>query len=316
MNLKVCVVGHGHLGRWHCEKVFKSQLAQLHSIVDMSEESRHLAKKNFPTVKVAQYIEEVIQDVDAFILVTPTSTHASLLKLIIAHKKHVFCEKPLSFKSIEVEGLKAEIDSNQLIVQVGHSERFHSIWKRIKDFDSEILSSQGLLTIQRMAPFKGRGVDVDVVSDLMIHDLDLSCYLLKEFPIKLKAVAFKTKTNHWDFCNVDLIYKSGRKVQLTTHRNHSEEIRKFNYYSDKGNLSVDLLTRHFSKTSSENKNNCELTYEANDLLELEQISFFNSILKSQLPVVTFEEGYINVKLVESIHQSIETGNWICPEITF
>src|SRR5690606_27312243 len=118
-------------------------------------------------------------------IVTPTSTHFELCDYLVKQGKHVFCEKPLCAFYDEVLKLETVLKEDK-VLQVGHSERCHKAWEVLKEEFSEI-SAPWALKINRVAAFKGRATDVDVVQDLMIHDIDLLLFLMKKKPISVKA---------------------------------------------------------------------------------------------------------------------------------
>jgi predicted dehydrogenase len=161
-KVKVAVVGHGHLGRWHTQKADQLEDSELVAIVEPYNQEE--IRKQYPHVKVVNQLKDVIDEIDAAVIVTPTSTHFELTKYCLEHKKHVFCEKPLCSTYEEAQAL-GEFTSG-LKLQVGHSERCHQVWESVSPLIDKI-EGKKTLKINRFAPFKGRATDVDVVQDLM-----------------------------------------------------------------------------------------------------------------------------------------------------
>jgi len=182
-KVKIAVIGYGHLGKWHCQKVeAHSDVAEFVAIVEKFPAGQEAARVNHPNVKVVNDIKEVITEIDAAFIVTPTSTHFELVQYLLENKKHVFCEKPVCSNDSEGCKLQQLGHGKDLVIQVGHSERFHEAWDKLKDKFSR-LTPPYTIRINRFAPFKGRAVDVDVVEDLAIHDLDLILKRFKEKPV-------------------------------------------------------------------------------------------------------------------------------------
>ncbi|MBL7664898.1 MAG: Gfo/Idh/MocA family oxidoreductase [Bacteriovoracaceae bacterium] len=310
MSLKVAVLGYGHLGKWHCDKVEQSQKgATLYAIVESFKANAEAAQQKFPKTKVVDDIKKVINEIDAAVIVTPTSTHFELAKYLLENGKHVFCEKPLCNTYEEVEELKSYIKSKNQVLQVGHSERFHLAWEQVTKF-IENEKSTIHIRINRMAPFKGRATDVDVVQDLMIHDLDLVTYLLDSLPVSLRAHGKKIRTNKYDFAVVDLFYKNGSTVSISASRNHVKEVRELELYTKNGCLNVDMFQNSIQVATGSNPGPefvKEEKYPKRDHLMLEHQCFYESILKKTPAIVAYEDGRKAVYLVEKTIEAISSG---------
>jgi predicted dehydrogenase len=307
-NIRVAIIGYGFLGKWHAEKAFGLTDASLVAIVDSFEQSQINAREKFPDVKVCSNVEEIINEIDAAIVVTPTSTHFNLVKYLIENNKHVFCEKPLTSKLEDSITIKKLLSSRELILQVGHSERFHEIWER-KELYSPFLEAPCSLKISRYAPFKGRATDVDVVQDLMIHDLDLVKMLLKENPIEISSTGFKSLTEKWDHVEALLKFENGSRSSVIVGRNSVEEVRTVEITNEKGTILIDLL--HFQVNWSAQKNNEHEVktekYNKRDHLLLEQQEFYQAIINKSLPRVDCNAGVEAVALVDQVLKSLELG---------
>lgn len=313
-KVKVAVIGCGYLGKWHVEKVISHESAELVAIVEPSPEGQSNAKEKFPEEKVVSSVDEVLSEIDAAIIATPTSIHFELVEKLILAKKHVFCEKPLTDDYSAAEKLgKLEREPNQ-VIQVGHSERFHKVWKTLKE-DKELSSffdKKACIDIDRYAPFKGRATDVDVVSDLMIHDLDLLWFLFGEKPIEVSAAGHKVNTNKWDHATAVLKFSSGRRAILTSGRSHVEEQRKVQIIGEKGTLLINLmdLTYTYAKPGATTDTIVTLSYDRADHLYEEQDCFYKSILNQEPPPVSLEDGIIAVSWIDAVQKSLEQGKAI------
>lgn len=307
-NIKVAVIGFGHLGKWHAEKAYI--LANLVAIVEKHPENRSRAKKLYPEVTVVESIDEVIDVIDAAVIVTPTSTHFDFVKKLIDHNIHVFCEKPLCSNDDEADKIKKLMNSKNNIIQVGHSERFHESWEIIDKYQ-KYLSDECVIRMNRFSPYKGRASDVDVVQDLMIHDMDLLVYLLKEMPVSVQSTGYKIRTSNWDYVCSQFNFKSGRKAFIVASRNHVKEARDMEVFSKEGCLYVDLFKNEIHIASQERAVNGEyietMEYSKRDHLLLEQSHFYESINSNKKAIVSLDDGLVAVHLISQVLESLESG---------
>lgn len=311
-KIKVATIGYGHLGRWHAQKAANLEQAELVAIVEPSEEGKLKAREAHSGVKIVNDISEVISDIDAAIIVTPTSTHFELTKYLLEQGKHVFCEKPLCSTYSEVLQLKEHLQKDK-VLQVGHSERCHQAWELLtKDF-SEI-NSHFSLKLNRVAAFKGRATDVDVVQDLMIHDIDLVLYLFKKRPIRLKAFGHKIRTGKWDSATCLLEFEDGSHAKITAGRNHVKEIRTLELVHDGGCIYVDLFTNEYSiATDGQFEDGSfvkHFQYEKRDHLWLEQNNFYDAILGKQETMVNYTDGAVVVYLLDKVAESLDKQQYV------
>ncbi|MBP9674182.1 MAG: Gfo/Idh/MocA family oxidoreductase [Bacteriovoracaceae bacterium] len=307
-KLNVAVMGYGFLGKWHCEKVEQAG-AHLYAIIDPFTENLKKAQEKYPDVLCVTSWQEVVEGADVFLIVTPTSTHFDLVQTLLSKDKHIFCEKPLCSNYEQALKLKKIVESTSALLQVGHSERFHAVWDILltkPNLHSFLQEKSSTLILTREAPFKGRALDVDVVQDLMIHDLDLVLYLTGEMPQSVLAFGYKIRTNFYDYVCATLQFKSGRCVILKVGRNQTEEVRELETTSRLGSLKVDLMNLSYSYLQAHAEQVVTQTYPKRDHLLLEQQSFYHSIHHKQKPLVTFEDGVRAVKLVDAVLASLSS----------
>ncbi|MFT6068249.1 MAG: putative dehydrogenase [Bacteriovoracaceae bacterium] len=310
-KVKVAVIGCGFLGKWHVQKVLAHHNAELVCIVEASDKGAARALEQFPEVKVVLNLDDILDQIDAALIVTPTSFHYSLSETLIKNNKHVFCEKPLT-DSIKTARMLEELSLSEpnLVIQVGHSERFHPVWKTIKNNPKilELLKSDATITINRYAPFKGRATDVDVVSDLMIHDLDLLWFLLGEAPSSVQAKGHKISTDKWDHVSASLSFDSGRTAIVTSGRGHVQEARSLEVIGEKGCLLVDLMnfSYTFAAPGETGEQIVKKSYEKADHLLEEQDHFYNSILNTTESIVPIKDGVQVIHWIDCIQKSLES----------
>lgn len=309
-KLRVAVIGYGHLGKWHAQKAQAfPELAELKYIVEKFPAGREAAQASYPGVKIVSDISECINDIDAGIVVTPTSFHFEIVEYLLKNKKHVFCEKPLTETTTQALKLKTLLNEAKVILQVGHSERFHQAWER-KEKYKQFFESPAHITLKRVAPFKGRATDVDVVQDLMIHDLDLLVYLFGETPVSVEAMGFKMRTNRYDYVTANFKFKSGNRATISVGRNQTKEVRELEISNKAGTLLVDLMRNEISEAlgSMAGPEFVSLDqYEKRDHLLLEHKHFYHSIIENKKPIISLEDGLLAVRLIDAVLESVESG---------
>ena len=310
-KVRVALIGYGHLGKWHAQKVeAHPNEAEFVAIVEKFEKGQEAARANHPKVKIVSDINEVINDIDAAFIVTPTSTHFELVSLLLKNNKHVFCEKPLCSHDQEAKELRNIAEDKNVVLQVGHSERFHEAWEKLRQ-DLQGLKAPYQIRINRAAPFKGRATDVDVVQDLAIHDLDLLMHLFNEKPVSIRGMGQKIRTQNWDHALLQVKMEKGCEAQIVVGRNHTHELRDLEVISSDGMIYVDLFQNkisHAPKGSFEDGSFVKTeSYTKRDHLLLEHAHFYRSILEGKKPVVGLRDGLAAVHLVDRALEALKTG---------
>lgn len=309
-KIRVAVLGYGHLGKWHCQKVdAHKDNVEFVAIVEKFPAGQEAARANHPHVKVVSDIKDVINDIDAAFVVTPTSTHFELVKYLLENNKHVFCEKPICSNDDEALKLSNIAQGKEVVLQVGHSERFHEAWDYLRERLKKLIPPYSI-RINRVAPFKGRATDVDVVQDLAIHDLDLLLYLFKQKPLEVVARGHRIRTDNWDHANIYLKMEDNCEAFIVVGRNSVKEMRDLEVISKEGMLTVDLFTNKiYDATSTQFPDGTyvqEQTYNKRDHLLLEHSHFYRSILESKPAVIGLKDGMNAVHLVDSTLKSMQT----------
>jgi predicted dehydrogenase len=309
MKVRTATIGYGFLGKWHAQKAAAlNTLCELKGIVEKFPNAQETARTNHPGVPVVSDWREV--EIDAAVVVTPTSFHYAVAKDLLNAGKHVFCEKPLCSTASEARELEALAQQKNLVLQVGHSERCHEAWEKLRP---GFLNLKGGLTlkIDRFAPFKGRATDVDVVQDLMIHDIDLMLWLFGRKPLSVRAWGHKIRTQHWDHVTAQFTLADGMEATLTMGRNSVHEVRALEVFHATGSTRVDLFANKIQTAPSGEVSpgvyTSEETYAKRDHLLIEQEAFYRSIAEKKPAMVTATEGRVAVELVEAVLQSLQTG---------
>lgn len=310
-KVKVAVLGYGHLGKWHCQKVeANNEVAEFVAIVEKFPAGQEAARVNHPNVKVVSDIKEIINEIDAAVVVTPTSTHFELVSYLLQNNKNVFCEKPLCSNDDEAKKLLEIASGKNVVLQVGHSERFHEAWDKLRD-GFQKLTPPYTVRINRSAPFKGRATDVDVVQDLAIHDLDLILHLFKQKPVSVSATGYKIRTTNWDHVSIHLTMEDKCEAFVVIGRNSVKEMRDLEVISKDGMVTIDLFTNKiYVATSSQFEDGTfvkEEAYAKRDHLLLEHKHFYDSILNSKPAVIGLKDGLNAVHLVDCTLKALSTS---------
>lgn len=304
-KVRSILLGHGHLGKWHAQKLSNSSQCEFVGIVEPNTYLHSELQKIYPNVEIKKSLEEITTGFEAAVVASPTSFHFDICQKLLAMDKNVFCEKPVTETFEQAQAL---LKTNRTkVFQVGHSERFHAFFspENLAEVES-YLAGPVHLRLERQAPFKGRATDVDVVSDLMIHDIDLLLYLTGEKPTSVRAKGFKVLTNKWDVVEALFTFKSGKTASILVGRTYVKEVRYLESIGPLGTLHFDLKDEKRS-IFAKNLELVQKDFERRDHLLIEQQKFFESIANQSGEVVTLDDGANAVYLVTKTIEALESG---------
>lgn len=236
--IKIAVVGAGHLGHFHLNCLSQSDKFIVQGLYDVNPDRAHEMSETHG-VKAYSDLSQLIEEVEAVDVVTPTSTHAAIAAEAITAGKHVFIEKPITSTVEEAMNLSRLQKKYQVRVQIGHVERFNPAILALQGQTLTPLFIEG----HRLAQFNPRGTDVSVVLDLMIHDLDLILKLVNSevTDIHTKRVAVVSSAD--DICNTRLAFANGCVVNLTASRISMKNMRKLRVFQEDAYISIDMLAK-------------------------------------------------------------------------
>lgn len=301
-KIKVALFGHGFLGKWHAEKAKGLEESELVLIVEPQGQNHEDLKRRYPETEIVHSWQGHESKFEAALIVTPTSFHFQLCQDLIALGKHIFCEKPVTSTYSEALKLSGELKAGQ-VFQVGHSERCHKVWEDER-LTNIFKSSELLIEVSRQSAFKARATDVDVIQDLMIHDIDLMLWLMGEKPKSLTSLGFKIRTQTWDHVKTQFEFSPQKKVEIHVGRNAACEERYWKLTSKDGQAFVDLLRNEVRFSDNKNDSVIVESYEKRDHLLIEQRSFYHSIQNNNPPMVSLMDGVRAVYLVEESLNSL------------
>ena len=245
MSVRILVIGAGHMGRLHAQKV--AALAQeglgveLAGVVDIdAARAEELAQK--VGAPAATDFRALIANTDAAIVAVPTVEHFDVVRDLLLAGCDVLVEKPIAATLAEAEGMLALARDGGRVLQVGHLEWFNAAMGVIR----HQLRDPRFVEVTRVGPFPGRATDIDVVRDLMIHDLDILQQILGEEPVQIEAVGVAVLTPQIDFANARLTFPGGCVATLTASRVSRMASRELRFFQSNGCFAIDLLAQSAS----------------------------------------------------------------------
>lgn len=293
-NLNVGVIGVGYLGRFHAQKYAALENVTLVGVADLDVQQ---GQKVAGECNCRAYVDyhELLPLVDAVSIAVPTSYHCQVAGECLDRGIDVLLEKPMTVTLAEADALIAKAEKRQLILQIGHLERFNPAVQAMEPY----LTTPVFIESNRIATFKNRGVDVDVVLDLMIHDIDIILNIIKS-PIKtIHTVGAPVVTANTDIANARLIFENGATANITVSRISRSNIRKMRIFQPGSYINVDfgnrrVMTIHLSdelRGSGMPKQVVKLqSFADGDALKSEIISFIDHVRGRSKPAVSGVEG--------------------------
>ena len=228
-KVKVAVLGTGSLGQHHARiysELHAAGAVELTGIFDAhTETARKIAEKH--KLRVFTSVAEAAAASDAMNIATPTTTHFEIAKQLLAAGKHVLVEKPMTDNSAQAAELCELAQKNNLVLQVGHVERFNPVFT----FLQTIATEPKFIECHRLSPFPARSTDIGVVLDLMIHDLDIALAFVKSPVTSVDGVGIPVLSKSEDIANVRLKFANGCVANLTASRVSPERMRKIRVFS-------------------------------------------------------------------------------------
>ena len=235
INMRTGVIGVGHLGRFHAQKY--AAISQLAGVFDENAEraaevAAELGCRAFPSV------DALLAEVDAVSIVTPTSTHFAVAEVAMQAGVHCLVEKPFTLDTEEADALIGMAQERHLVLAIGHIKRVHPA---IQHLQQAGFGTPRYLEAERLAPFKPRSLDIDVIMDLMIHDLDLTLLLTGAEPVDVRAVGVAAVTDKADMATAWMTLNNGTVANLAASRVVREPARRMRIFWQDRYASVDFL---------------------------------------------------------------------------
>jgi predicted dehydrogenase len=311
-KIRAAVIGVGYLGRFHAQKYAQLDACELVAVVDGRPEVRDAVAAEVKTRAVADY-RELLGAVDAVSVVTPTPAHFAIAEAFLDAGAHVLVEKPITETPEQARALIARAAQRRRILQVGHLERFNSAILAAEPH----LSTPRFMECQRLAPYKERGTDVNVVLDLMIHDIDLVQSLAGSEIISIDAIGTPVFSGEIDIANARIRFANGCVANTTASRVSLKTERKLRIFEDDAYISLDLqqkiLTLIRKREGVPQPGQLpvsieEANLEQGDALKSEIESFLDCIRNDRKPIVSGEDGLraleTAIRITEQVHANL------------
>ena len=243
--LRAGVIGTGAFGRHHASKYAKLAGVKLSAIADPSSEARRAAAAAHGVLAVADW-RDLLGKVDLVSVCSPAVTHAAIVRAFLNAGAHVLVEKPIATDVDEADALIALAEANNRILTVGHQERFVFARTGLLDYADAPLSME----CWRAGPWTGRGADVSVVLDLMIHDLDLMHQLFPSNVVDVSARGRSTHSRHADEVNATVTFENGSQAKLFVSRIAETRRRGMLAVYPDGAIEIDFVTREVRNSTT------------------------------------------------------------------
>jgi predicted dehydrogenase len=325
-KIRVGVIGVGNMGERHCRVFSTMSQVTLAGISDLAEERGRAIQEKYETHYYSNF-HDLLPNVDAVSIATTTPGHYPLALECLKQGKHLLVEKPIALNVMQAREMVEKAEENNCTLMIGHIERYNPAFEELKSLlDARQDEETVAINIRRLSPFDSSQTDVDVVLDLMIHDLDLVLKLTGRLPDAIETFGRSVFTRTIDHAIATLYYHDGPVVSLTASRVTQQKVRAIEITSKESYIETDLLHKTLSihrrfvphYTNQEAPKYRQegfierIFVPATEPLMLELSDFVQSLRKGTTPQVTGHDGMaalalaveIRNKILES-HRSVE-----------
>src|SRR3972149_5173158 len=315
-RIKVAVIGVGYLGRFHAEKYAGIPEVELVGVVDADKKQAEAVASGLKTSAFHSYKDILSKDkVDAVSIVVPTSLHYSIAKDFLSQGIDCLLEKPITNTLAEADELIRIAVNKKAILQVGHLERFNAAVMAARGRVNNPL----YIECHRLSPFPNRSTDVDVILDVMIHDIDIILNFVKSDMESLDVVGLPVITDKADIANTRIRFKNGCVANITASRVSQERMRKITIYQHDVYVSIDYAHQNMTvfrkQVPAGRGKNRELPHiieesikiEKSDTLLEEIKAFVNSVITRKPPVVSGLDGRRALEVAQRIQLGVRSS---------
>lgn len=304
--IRVAVVGVGHLGRFHAQKYAALPTCRLVAVVDTDLERARAVGREVDAPASAD-LAAVLEDVDALSIATPTPLHHEVGMRCLGAGRHVLIEKPLAATLAEGQALVAEARRQGVALQVGYVQRFNPAFQACRPH----IGHPRFIESIRIQPYGSRGADVDVVLDLMSHDLDLVSSLVPAPLRSLHAVGISLVTTSTDLAHAHLVFEDGCTANLTASRISVKAERRMRLFQRDRYFSIDFgvpqAREYVAAPGGEGGMPVReeaLHLASSDALQAEVAAFLEAVATGSPPPVSGEEGLRSMELAQRVMDDI------------
>ena len=306
--LRVAVIGVGHLGRHHARLLADLEGARLAAVVDTLPE-RATAVADATRASAANDYRDVLDEVDAVSIAVPTEQHLAIALPFLERGIGVLVEKPMARSLAEADEMIAAARKSGAILAVGHTERYNPAIAAVRP----LVSTPRFIEVHRLGAFPDRSLDIDVVFDLMIHDLDVILSIVKSEVSSIEAVGVPVLTPKYDIANARLRFASGCIANVTASRISRERVRKIRFFQPDAYISIDYaaqevegyrLVRRDGQRPGIEGGQIPVTRE--EPLRRELADFVGAVRQRRAPLVSGEDGRAALALAQAIAEKMES----------
>jgi len=307
-KIKVAVIGVGYLGKFHARIYSQHPDVDLIGVVDTHLDQAQEIASNYSTEPFTDY-QQVIDQVDAVSIVVPTTHHFEVAMPFIKAGVNILLEKPIAATVEQAKELVKAADENSLILQIGHLERFNAGIVAL----SELVDTPRFIEAHRLGEFTVRATDVDVVTDLMIHDIDIILSLTKSNVKNVSAVGSKVLTDEIDIANARLEFENGSVANVTASRVSNKKFRRIRVFAPDKYLAVDFNAQNVEVITKTHKLPDQpfagLHREVLDIqpvqpLDAEIDNFVGAVRGAKKPAVSGHDGLAALAVANLVKQRI------------
>ena len=305
-KIPVGVVGVGYAGRHHAEKYAASNKASLVAVADIDRGRATEIGQKLGAVPITDY-RELFAQVRCVSVAVPTRLHYQVARDFLAAGIDVLVEKPMAATLEEGRQLVALARENSLVLQVGHLERFNPAIRRLEG----VIQEPKFVECHRLAPFVERGTDVDVVFDLMIHDIDVIASLVRSPVKRVEAVGVPVLTDKPDIANARITFANGCIANVTSSRVSMKRERKIRFFQPDAYISIDydqrraqIYRRPGKGAGWQDIQGEAIEIKDGDALADEIDCFLESVRTRGLPLVSGEEGLRALEIASMISERL------------
>jgi len=322
-KIRVGVVGVGRLGSLHAKMFSEMREVEFKGVFDIKDETSRSVASGFGVVPYRTY-GELLGNVDAISIATPTSTHFEVASKALETRVHAFIEKPLTQTVEEADRLVQLANQNNVKIQVGHVERFNPALLALEKYNL----SPMFIESHRLAQFNPRGSDVPVVLDLMIHDIDIILSLVNSPVVGIDANGVAVVSGSADIANARIKFKNGCVANVTASRISQRKMRKMRLFQRDAYISIDfsegtaevfrlvdasegtanttMLLGQINAGAQKRK----IVYEQPEIKEVNALKyelelFVKAIQRDEQPIITAEDGKRALQVAQEIMAKIQ-----------
>ncbi len=307
-KIRVAVIGVGYLGKFHARIYSQHPDVDLIGVVDTDSVQAQNIAGQYSTQSFTDY-RQVIELVDAVSIVVPTTHHFQVAIPFIKAGVNVLLEKPIAATVEQAEELVKTADNSSLVLQIGHLERFNAGIVAL----SEIVDTPRFIEAHRLGEFTIRATDVDVVTDLMIHDIDIILSLTKSDVKNVSAVGTKVLTDEIDIANARLEFDNGSVANVTASRVSNKKFRRIRVFAPDKYLAVDFNAQNVEVITKTRKlpdqpfaglHREVLEIQPVQPLDAEIDNFIDAVKGKKTPAVSGHDGLAALAVANLVKQRI------------